>query len=296
MKYYAIAAALLALLCSAPHAQTVKPTIRPAIDGILAGFQNHLLVGLGDAHEIAQEEDFYAALMRDPRFAHDVGNVVVEFGDATQQDTIDRYLNGQDVSYTDLRKVWTDGVGFNFPAAIGYINFFAQVRAVNLTLPPKRRIHVWLADPPIDWSRIKTEADFHPFLLQRETYPAALIEREIIEKNKKALVIYGDPHFYCECGFRRLIEKKHPNAFFIVQMYTGYATKACTMNFENNTRGWPNSAVVAPVRATSLENALYRPNCDVGRRVNWRFKSSVPEAARKKRHRGHCATANRGRC
>jgi hypothetical protein len=45
---------------------------------------------------MAQEEDFYAALVRSPRFAAEVGNVVVEFGDAAQQGTLDRYLSGEE--------------------------------------------------------------------------------------------------------------------------------------------------------------------------------------------------------
>ena len=48
------------------------PTVVSAIDGILHAFQNHPLVGIGDNHNSAQEEDFYAALVRDPRFATEV--------------------------------------------------------------------------------------------------------------------------------------------------------------------------------------------------------------------------------
>src|SRR5580704_13775727 len=133
--------------------QLPPPTVRPAIDGILDGFQDHPLVAIGNYEDYAQEEDFYAALVRDPRFAREVGNVVVEFGGAAHQDIIDRYLNGEDISFSDLRKVWTDVVGFNIPYALGYVNFFVQVREVNRTLPPKQRIHVWLGEPPINWSK-----------------------------------------------------------------------------------------------------------------------------------------------
>lgn len=75
---------------------------------------------------MAQEEDLYAALVRSPRFASEVGNVVVEFGDAAQQQTLDRYLSGEDVPFGELRKVWADTVGW-LPTvtSLGYINFFA---------------------------------------------------------------------------------------------------------------------------------------------------------------------------
>src|SRR5258708_36369220 len=99
------------------------PTVTSGIDGILAAFQTHALVGLGDYHGMAQEEDFYAALVRDPRFAKDVGNILVEFGNASQQETIDRYVAGEDIPYTQLRKVWADTVGW-IPTvtALGFMN------------------------------------------------------------------------------------------------------------------------------------------------------------------------------
>jgi hypothetical protein len=102
-------------------------TVVPAVDGILKAFQNHPLVAIGDDHNSAQEEDFYAALVRDPRFPTEAGNVVVEFGGAAHQDILDRYLNGQRVSYADLRKVWTDVAGW-IPTVtgLGYAPTFSR--------------------------------------------------------------------------------------------------------------------------------------------------------------------------
>src|ERR1700743_2706123 len=74
-----------------------SPRVQPAIDGLMAAFANHPIVGMDDNHGLAQEEDFYAALVRDPRFAKEVGNVVVEFGGAAAQPIIDRYVNGEPV-------------------------------------------------------------------------------------------------------------------------------------------------------------------------------------------------------
>lgn len=151
------------------------PKIVNATDGIFAAFQTHPLVGLEDSHGLAQEEDFYATLVRDPRFAREVGNVVVEFGSAGAQPIVDRYLSGESVSYTDLRRVWMDTVGWVPPPnALGYMNLLAQVREVNRALAPERRIHVWLGEPPIDWAKA-TAADVMPVMAQRDSYPAALI-------------------------------------------------------------------------------------------------------------------------
>jgi hypothetical protein len=248
-------------------------------DERLKAFQNHALVAIGDDHNSAQEEDFYAALVRDPRFSTEVGNVVVEFGGAAQQDTLDRYLNGQQVSYADLRNVWTDVVGW-IPTVtgLGYANFFAQVRAVNLGLPPDRRIHVWLGEPPIDWSKIKTKTDFQPILAQRDTHAAHVIEKHILEPGKKAIVIYGGLHLYNNFGLRKLVEGKYPNAFFVVALYTGYAAKSCTANFEQNIFDWQVPALATPIRGTSLESKLYRSDCDVEPRASLPLGPSVSEA------------------
>ena len=103
---------------------------------------------------------------RDPRFAMKVGNVVVEFGDASQQAIIDRFVNGEEIPYSQLRKVWADTVGW-FPTvtSMGYLNFYAQLRAVNRTLPKQERIRVWLGDPPLDWSKPVSQADLPRVLL-----------------------------------------------------------------------------------------------------------------------------------
>jgi hypothetical protein len=172
------------LTVASASAQTVVPpnpsTAEPAIDGILAAFATHPLVGLGDFHNLTQEEDFFAGLVRDPRFAREVRDVVVEFGSASRQMLLDRYLSGENLTASELRSIWSDRVGW-IPGGVrlGYVNFFAQVRAVNLGLPVDRRIHVWLGDPPIDWSRVRTKADWLPLVHQRDIYAAALIELEI---------------------------------------------------------------------------------------------------------------------
>ena len=141
------------------------PQVKSAVDGVLALSKQKSVVALGDAHGLAQEEAFYSALVRDPRFAEQVGNVVVEFGGSTAQNIIDRYVNGEDVPFTEFRRVWTDVVGWlPGPFSLGYVNFFANVRAANLKLPADRRIKVWLGDPEVDWSKINSFQDIQPFL------------------------------------------------------------------------------------------------------------------------------------
>lgn len=251
---------------------TVTPATARVMDGIFAGFQNHPLVALGDAYGLAQEQDFYAAILRDPRFARDIGNLVVEFGGAAQQKTIDRYVNGEDVPYAELRRVWTDVVGW-VPTVTyqGFVNIYATVRAVNMTLPKDRRIKVWLGEPVIDWTKIATAEQWRPLLRQRDSNPAALIEREILAKGKKSLVIYGTGHLSKSLvtygtgdtvgSLRTIVEREHPGAFFIVMPYTGYHEDACSVRLEKGF-GHTAPALLTPVAGTALEKRIRQPGCN----------------------------------
>lgn len=195
------ASLLLAWSAGAQPPEPVAPPLAqaaftPPIDGILAAFETHPLVGLGDYHGLAQEFDFYTTLVSDPRFAKQVGNIVVEFGGAAQQATLDRYLNGADVPYAQLRQVWTDTIGWNpIPIYQGYPAFFAAVRAVNLRLPADQRIHVWLGQPPAEWTKIMTRDDLKKAGGDVDAHAADLIGKTILGKHKKALIIYGGAHF-----------------------------------------------------------------------------------------------------
>jgi hypothetical protein len=253
---------------SANSSDPAPPAVMDAKLGIFEAFQTHPLVGLGDHHRMAQELDFYAALVRDKRFATDVGNVVVEFGDASQQAIVDRYLSGEDIPYEQLRKVWADTAGW-IPTVVGlgYMNFYAQVRAANLALPPESRIHVWLGDSPIDWSSIKVASDLAQ-VPERDRYVAGLISTQILAKKKKALVIYGTYHFYGEGSLKSIVEQQVPRAFFVVTPYIGFIGKSCSDAFEQKNRSWPTPAIVSPVRDTLLVAEMRSTGC--------RFVESMP--------------------
>ncbi len=116
----------------------------------------------------------------------------MEFGGEASQSIIDRYVAGEDVPLTELRRVWTETPGWlPGPTRLGYINFFANVRAANLKPPPKRRIKVWLGEPAIGWSKINSLDDLLPYLSQRDGNYFRIISDEILQKQKKTLPIIG---------------------------------------------------------------------------------------------------------
>jgi hypothetical protein len=164
-------------------------------EAVLAALRTHPLVAISDAHQGQETHDLLMTLISDPRLPGKVNDIVVEFGDAFYQDLIDRFtLGDQPVNDADLRLVWRNTT--NSPLATNdapiYEQIFRRVRAVNWTLPPAKRIRVLLGDPPLDWSKI-TNASQIP-LDQRDTYPASLVEQQVLAKDRRALLLYGGTH------------------------------------------------------------------------------------------------------
>jgi hypothetical protein len=163
------------------------------------------------------------------------------------------------------------------------------VRATNLSLSKAQRIRVWLGEPPIDWSKISSKAEFSAIDAQRDSYPAGLIDREILGKNKKALVIYGDFHVLTDPillgrfsqgrpTMGALIERRRPGAIFRVFTYAGgFTNAACTAEFEKHTAKVIVPALLVPIRGTALDNPSFRQRCPLAHIAP---PASMPKEAR----------------
>jgi hypothetical protein len=149
------------------------------------------------AHGNEQGHSFRLSLIRDSRFAGIVDDIVVECGNARYQDLMDRFVRGEDVPGASLRAVWQNTTieGSTWDRPI-YEEFFRAVRSVNASVPQQRQIRVLLGDPPIDWDAVHTAEDVLKWQKSRDIYPAELIRREVLAKQRRALVIYGDGHLW----------------------------------------------------------------------------------------------------
>jgi hypothetical protein len=65
---------------------------------------------------------------------------------------------------------------------------------VNATLPAARRFRVLAGDPPIDWEHVTSRADHFRWIELRDTHPADLIRRQVLDRGRRALVVYGQMH------------------------------------------------------------------------------------------------------
>jgi hypothetical protein len=164
-----------------------------AVAAILDAFVTHDVVMLPDPHGRQQMQGFVLSVIRDRRFAGLAQDVVVEGGSARYQDIVDKFVRGDAVDEQALRRAWDDTT---VPNAIGpeTEELVRAVRQVNSAAPAERQLRVLLGDPPIDWDNITSRDDLFRWVELRDTYPADLIRRQVLERGRKALVLYGQMH------------------------------------------------------------------------------------------------------
>lgn len=187
-------------------------------------FDNAQIVFLGESHWSRQDSDFRIELLKTHNLVSKIDDVVIEFGNSLYQDLLDAYfLDLKDISDTELSKVWrnttsSSGV-WDSPV---YKEFLMEVRKINNKLPKKDRIRIVAMGPPIDWDKVEVFADQLPFFNRGWSF-VRVIEREVIAKNHKALVIIGSGHLNRfdndmdeDDNLIRRLEALHPQKHFKV--------------------------------------------------------------------------------
>jgi hypothetical protein len=81
-------------VAAALQAQDLRLAVaREPVSAILDAFHEHDIIALAEGeHRNQQSAAFRLALIRDPRFATVVNDIVVESGSARYQETIDRFM------------------------------------------------------------------------------------------------------------------------------------------------------------------------------------------------------------
>jgi hypothetical protein len=151
-----------------------------------------------------------ALAIQDPGFIATVSDIVVEFGNPHYQEVMDRFVRGEEVGDQTLRRVWQETTQITgvWDRPI-YEDFFRAVRAVNASLPRERQLRVLLGDLPVDWDAIRRSPpkpgekrllgqpvrdDAPSGALDRDRHAAEVIRHEILAKQRRALLIFGDMH------------------------------------------------------------------------------------------------------
>ena len=195
MSLSALAVILAIGSFAAAQPQPSRPAMPiEAISAIVQQFKSHTVVALGDNEASVQGSEFRIKLVRDPRFAAVVNDIVVEFGNSRYQDLVDRFTRGEKIPPESLRHVWQDTtqVEYTWDLPI-YEQFFQAVREVNSSLQGSRKLRVLLGDPPIEWEKVHSLDDLKRWL-NRDRVAAEVVRREVLAKGRRALIIYGDQH------------------------------------------------------------------------------------------------------
>ena len=149
-----------------------------------------------EAHDQKDLDDFILSLIRTPAFADKVNDIEVECGNSLYQSILDRYIAGEDVAFTEARKVWRNTTQPMCGSSGFFEQLFPLVRAINQKLSPGKRLRVLAGDPPIDWQQVKSADDIRKFGSRNPTI-ASVMEKEVLAKHRKALMLFGTFHLCC---------------------------------------------------------------------------------------------------
>jgi hypothetical protein len=237
--------------------QNVIP--EPAIPAILKAFETFEVVGMPAAHGQKEIDDFILSLIRDPRFPALVNDVVVECGNVRYQPILDRYIAGEDVPFTEVQHVWRDTTVQQMCGSSGfYEQLYPLVRSLNRHLTAGSRLRVVAADPPIDWSKIQSYQDLTPFF-DRDGSIASIMEKEVLSKHRKALMLFGVFHLLHGGGPGEgdavtRYERHYPGRTFIVISDPGYYGTSDAPLLNANAPGgvWPSLTMTKNSKLGSL--------------------------------------------
>ena len=216
----------------------------------LAAFARYDVVALGVLSYADRDLNaFILDLIRDPAFPDRVNDIAVECGNARYQAVLDRYVRGDSVPLSEVRQVWRNTTQPMCGVTAFHEALFPLVRRVNQKLPAERRLRVLACDPPVDWSAVKGPADLRRFG-DRDASIAAVMEREVFAKHRKALMIFGVRHLlHGGGGAVRMYERSgHPGATFVVMAHNGFAgdapRRARNDELEGRMAAWPVPSLV----------------------------------------------------
>jgi hypothetical protein len=260
--------ALIAALCacatpgnsSRPPDRTAQLAVRDATDLIAEALRSHRLVLLSEHHWSVPVHEQLRRIVADPKVASLIDDIVIEFGNPLYQSIIDRYVAGGTVPMDSVRLAWrntTQLLAWDSPL---YERFYQSVRALNASRLPDRRIRLLAGDTPIDWSRTTRAQDIPRTYGFRDIETIAIIEREVLGKGRRALVIIGEEHVVRTTdrapgapakpierqSLGEALHHKHPGTAFLVAAVAGDASR-----LGRAIRHWPNGSM-ARITGTPL--------------------------------------------
>jgi hypothetical protein len=247
-----------------PSPTGTDPKPQDATTAILAAFDRDEVVGMGAAHGNKDLDDFILHLVRDPAFSTKVNDIAVECGNSLYQPILDRYIAGEDVPLSEARQVWRNTTQPMCGVSAFYEQFFPLIRRINQRLAPGKKLRVLAGDAPIDWSKVKSRGDYGHFLGQRDAAIASVMEKEVLSKQRKALMLFGTAHLY-HAGVPfpnavEIYERDYSGATLVIGDHTGFGNWGPLAKYNNEWEvrlaSWPVPSLVQQMEGTWLADLL----------------------------------------
>jgi hypothetical protein len=258
-----------------------SPKPEPALPAVLKLFDSYQVVGLSDLHGCAELLAFVNQLVRAPEFRAKVNDITWEPGNVLFQGVMDDFiLRGKEMPYKELAQCWRSNTQSHTYSDTPALSALLQtIHSLNRMQPESRRLRVLLIDPPVDWSRIRSAADFRPQDFDRESHMAAVLEREVYAKNRKALFFAGGAHLGRRSGPLHALELSHPGTTFNIAIHEGFGDR--TEELESRLVSWPKPAF-ARIRGTWWGELQPPPSGDIfigpdGKRVEPRKDQRIQD-------------------
>jgi hypothetical protein len=246
-----------------PNLGKGNPKAEDATSVILAAFRKYQVVGMNASHGNKDLDDFILHILRNPDLPGTINDIAVECGNSFYQSILDRYIAGGEMSISEARQVWRNTTQLMCGISSFYEELFPLVRRINQRLPPEKRLRVLACDPPIEWNRVKVRGDL--VVMDRDASIASVMEKEVLSKHRKALMLFGTVHLYHRgsmvVGFHtavELYEKDYPGVTFVIGDHVGFFNWSPRAKFndqlEAQIASWPIPSVVQQVKGSWLED------------------------------------------
>lgn len=155
------------------------------------------IVCLGEgSHTVADSHEIIGQILSDKNIQNIVDVIIVEFATARYQAVLDDFIQGKDVDFGELAKVWRDTstspiTPWDSPL---YYQLLKKVRENNRSLAQDKKIRILAGDPLIKWEEIQNRDDFRKFRVPRNKYVSEVAIEQAFKLNKKVVIIYGGLH------------------------------------------------------------------------------------------------------
>ncbi len=172
--------------------KTHVTTTFPSNDWLLAALQEKPLVAVGDVHGSEHVVGYLLTALQDDEIAEKIDDIAVEWGNSQYQQLADRYLlKGETIDLAELRPIWRNTLYFMAWQYQVYEEFFVGLKKLNEQR--EHKIRLVLAEPEFDWQQLSSQ-QWQQLTFEREQAYAARIQQEILDKQRRGLLLFGAFH------------------------------------------------------------------------------------------------------